>query len=636
MQLLSPWSLLWLGLLAPLVLLYVLKRRREIREVGSTLLWELALRDMRAERPWKRLVPHVSLLLQALAIIVAAIALARPAGAGSVPAGARLAVVIDTSTSMGARAAAGAGQTRMDAAKTAARALARGLPPGGEMLIIEAGAEPVVVAPPTRDGAALEVAIARLAVRGGHADLEAGAALGAERLRGAPAGSRVVLITDAAVDGAIALDGRVAPVEVQRVSGPEDNTAVVALDVRARPVEDAPDRADVFVRVARWGRAAADVYVTASVDGRGVVASRRVRVEPGRTEAVVMAADFPPDRDGRAPAVRVQLAPADREHPATDALALDDLAVAPSPGARKLPVFLVGDVPRSVQRALRADDATELFATTLEQLGAREPDAPPLDGLIVYGGAAPDTAPPGDSVVVAPKASRVFGVELGREVSGPRVVRWDESDARMRFVTMTDVRLEGVSPVRGAGARPLLVTDAGPAIASISRPDGETTLIGFDPDRGDWPSKPSFVVFFRNLSERARERRAAGGIPRGRLGEPLRVPAPDGAHVTARAPSGEQSTATAAGGVAIVSVPAEPGVYVVDVGGGRRLHALRSLLDPTESDLRARARFTRRGRATVSARAEQLEHRELWPWIAGALLVLLFAEVVWATRKAAT
>ena len=92
MELLSPWSLAWLGLLAPLVLLYVLKRRRTERTVGSTLLWEAALRDLRAERPWQRLKPHLSLLLQALVLIVGAIALARPAGVGQIPNGARLAV----------------------------------------------------------------------------------------------------------------------------------------------------------------------------------------------------------------------------------------------------------------------------------------------------------------------------------------------------------------------------------------------------------------------------------------------------------------------------------------------------------------------------------------------------------------
>ena len=72
MGLLSPLSLLWLGLLVPLVLLYVLKRRRERKVVGSTLLWEAAVRDLRAERPWQRLRPHLSLLLQALVIVLGA------------------------------------------------------------------------------------------------------------------------------------------------------------------------------------------------------------------------------------------------------------------------------------------------------------------------------------------------------------------------------------------------------------------------------------------------------------------------------------------------------------------------------------------------------------------------------------
>jgi len=91
MDLLSPLQLAWLGLLGPLIILYILKRRRQVREIGSTLLWEAALRDLRAERPWKRLVPHLSLLLQALVIVAGAIALARPAGAGRVPRGARIA-----------------------------------------------------------------------------------------------------------------------------------------------------------------------------------------------------------------------------------------------------------------------------------------------------------------------------------------------------------------------------------------------------------------------------------------------------------------------------------------------------------------------------------------------------------------
>src|SRR5678815_1767160 len=98
---------------------------RDSKEIGSTLLWELALRDMRAERPWKKLIPQVSLFLQLAILVLGALALARPAGAGRVPAGSRLAVVIDTSASMAASAGRDAHATRLEEAVRLARAEAR-------------------------------------------------------------------------------------------------------------------------------------------------------------------------------------------------------------------------------------------------------------------------------------------------------------------------------------------------------------------------------------------------------------------------------------------------------------------------------------------------------------------------------
>src|SRR5689334_23937306 len=127
MGLIAPAQLAWLGLLAPLIVLYILRRRRQLRQIGSTLLWELALRDMRAEKPWKKLIPQVSLFLQIAALVLGALALARPAGAGRVPAGSRLAVVIDTSASMAAKSARDARTTRLDEAIRLARAEARSL-----------------------------------------------------------------------------------------------------------------------------------------------------------------------------------------------------------------------------------------------------------------------------------------------------------------------------------------------------------------------------------------------------------------------------------------------------------------------------------------------------------------------------
>jgi len=626
MELLAPAQLLWLGLAGPLILLYVLKRRRKEREVGSTLLWELALRDLRAERPWKRLIPHLSLLLQLLVLICGAIALARPAGAGGAVSGARTAVIIDTSASM---AAVDGDVVRLDAARGVARSLARGLPPGGDLMLIEAAAEPAVVAAPTRDATSLETVLSRLEVRGGRADLEAAVSLAAERLRGAPDGSRIVLLTDAAVDGEIALDGRTAPVEVQRIGEQADNDAIVAVDVRARPTEEHPDRADIFVRVHRYADSPGDVFVTARVGDR-TLASRRITAPANGTESVVLAADLPPDEAGRAAIVHVELS---REAGASDAFALDDTAVAPSPGARKLPVFLIGPPVPSVERVFRADRDAELFATTLGALADREEDAPPLDGLLVYLGETPETAPAGDSLVVAPTGERVFELPLGETVESPRIVTWDEDDARMRFVQLSDVHIGAIRPIRAPAAETLVSTDGGPAIASIERPDGETTVVAFDPAQSDWTRSPSFVVFFRNVLERARRHRAEGGVPAGRVGEALRVPAVDGATVRVTTPSGRQLDAEARGGVAVIAVPPEAGVFEVE-SGRQTLFALRNLLDPEESDLSPRARFTRGDREAVGV-AAATEHAESWPWFAGALLLLLLLEALWATRKGA-
>lgn len=638
MSFLSPASLAWLGLLAPLILLYVLKRRREARVVGSTLLWELAQRDMRAERPWQRLVPHLSLLLQALVLILGAVALARPTGGTSVPAGARVTVVVDTSASMAAREDDG---TRMDLARAALRTIARELPPGGELSILEAASEPNVVVPWTADPVRLETAIAALEVRGGSASLETAVALAAERLRDAPSGSRIVLLTDGATDGSVTLASDV-PVEVQRIGTERANTAIVAADVRPRPAADAPDRAEIFARVEHFGPASVDVYVSATLETGALVASRRLHLEPRTPASALMVADVAPDADGRAPLVELRLSSVD---PATDtaadgtgdALALDDVAALPSPAASQMPVFLIGTVPGTVRRVLVADTATVVFETTLEALAARRaerPDAPDLDGLMVFAGPTPPAEPTGADIVVVAPTGPIFGDALGEPSERARIVSWDEAEGALRFVPFADVHLTSVTPLVLDGARTLVTTEAGAAIAAIDRPDGTTIVLGFDPDRSDWPEQPGFVIFFRNLLEDARRRRAEGGIAPGPIGEALRVPEADGVEVVVTAPDGTVSRAISRGDLAIVPVPAVPGIYRVE-SAGRTRFALRSLLDATESDLSPRARFVEHEGGpevvTTSARAPT----EAWPILAACLLCVLVIEALWATRRGA-
>src|SRR6185369_12040772 len=105
---------LWLlAGLAPLVVLYILKIKRERVTVPSTWLWQSAKRDLMAKHPFKRLVAELPLVLQVLALVALAIALARPAARGGTIPGDHVAIVIDTSASMGTT-------SRMEEAKRAA------------------------------------------------------------------------------------------------------------------------------------------------------------------------------------------------------------------------------------------------------------------------------------------------------------------------------------------------------------------------------------------------------------------------------------------------------------------------------------------------------------------------------------
>src|SRR5450755_4978539 len=79
MNLLVPAALAF-GLIIPIILLlYFMRPKRQQRTVASTLLWQQALQDMQASRPWQRLRITPLLILQILAAIFIVLVLARPA-----------------------------------------------------------------------------------------------------------------------------------------------------------------------------------------------------------------------------------------------------------------------------------------------------------------------------------------------------------------------------------------------------------------------------------------------------------------------------------------------------------------------------------------------------------------------------
>ena len=148
MNFLSPFALLLATLSVPLLLLYFLKVRRRQMRVSSLLLWAPALRDREASTFFQRLQRDPLLILQILALLALTVALARPAvnvmGQGSK----RVAIVMDGSASM---KATDVSPSRFVQAQRAALGLLGRLGEGAEVMVIEAGVQPRVMVPFTRE-----------------------------------------------------------------------------------------------------------------------------------------------------------------------------------------------------------------------------------------------------------------------------------------------------------------------------------------------------------------------------------------------------------------------------------------------------------------------------------------------------
>src|SRR5438309_12118322 len=100
MSFLAPTAF-WFVLSIPvIVVFYLLKRRRVIRVVPSTLLWQKFLAETQAIAPFQKLRHNWLLILQILLLLLAVLALSRPYFATKAKSSQLRVVILDASASM--------------------------------------------------------------------------------------------------------------------------------------------------------------------------------------------------------------------------------------------------------------------------------------------------------------------------------------------------------------------------------------------------------------------------------------------------------------------------------------------------------------------------------------------------------
>ena len=118
----------------PLVALYFLKLKRQVRLVPSTLLWKRAVEDLRVNAPFQRLRSSLLLLLQLLVLILAAIALGKPMLQAVEVENETIIILIDQSASM--EVGEEGGHSRLDLAKEQAKRVVRNMDDKARAMVI--------------------------------------------------------------------------------------------------------------------------------------------------------------------------------------------------------------------------------------------------------------------------------------------------------------------------------------------------------------------------------------------------------------------------------------------------------------------------------------------------------------------
>jgi uncharacterized membrane protein len=612
MSFLSPLALALFALALPLVLLYFLKVRRRERRVASLLLWDPSLRDRQASAFFQRLQRDPLLLLQLLALLALALALARPAVTIMGDGARKVVVVLDTSASMKARDVA---PSRFEAARGEALALVHHLSEGAEVMVLESGVQPKVTAALAR-GRERALAAIRAAQARDLPNRLVETVRTARALVAADPRAEIHVFTDGAFvlpPGPETSDPRVRWIGVGRRS---QNVGITNLSIRKAYFGSFDYQA--FVSLVNFTAEPQTFTFTLELD-RQTIAEKQVTLEPSVRRSVVL-----PFSHGGGGTVTARLG-------IDDDLAVDDVAYAVLPPPRKIGVLLVSPGNLFLEKVLRTDPQVALEVKTPEEYAGGMADA----DVVVLDSITPPRVGPGRFVFVNMVPTDVPLEVLGK-IERPTIMDWDRAHPVMRHVEFAKVAIEDALRVRPlAAGRPLVEAVGGPLIYALEEPDRKALFIGFDLFKSDLPLRIAFPLI---LSNGLRWLHPAG-LDQSSLqfaaGQPILLPVAHGVtRVTVTTPGGRRVSAPVTRGVVSFTETDEVGIYTLSTARGETRVAV-NLMDANESNLMPRPLPAAAGPAAVAPAPIPIQ-RELWPAFVLLAAALLAAEglLYWRRQSA--
>jgi Mg-chelatase subunit ChlD/uncharacterized membrane protein len=591
-RLANPAGLFLLALAIPIILLHILRPRRQQQEVSSTFLWRSVAQPVSAASPWQRLRPSVLLALQLLAVALLALTAARPVRVEPAGLAEHTVFIIDASGSMAAKDGS---PDRLAAAKAEARRLHGRLPASGIASIVVASDRPTVALTASADTQAFDEALGPIKVTAGTADW-ADAFLLAESLETTDAQIGFEIVSDGGLTDA---DQRLIPPgsHYTRVGERSTNRAITKLTVEPRG-----SGLHARATVANTGGGDATQQIRFDVDGK-TATEQQVSLPAGSV--------FDVD---------VDLPAGDRVEAflqGDDLLDADDHAFAVAARRRPLEVLLAGPADPFLETLLGAVDGV-----TVERV-ASSVTAAGYD-LAIYDRVDVPVDPQAPFLAIAPP-SGAPGIVVSGSVERPAVTLVQPDDPLVEGLDLSSVAIAAAQQLDGGTATVVVGSDTTPLLLRSNLDGRPFAYLGFALGDSNLPLQVSFPI----LVDRLLTDLASATLPPGDLvvGRPLPVE------------PGTAATVDAPGGASIDVVPGAPapiatrtGFWAIEsTGRPERIVAVNA--DPAESTLAPAPSLLTPERQERPGEKTAQGESSLRAWVVWPLLAVVVLEFLAARRK---
>ncbi|MBI1177528.1 VWA domain-containing protein [bacterium] len=593
----------WFALALPVVVVfYLLKRKRVVKLISSTLLWQKFLAENQANAPFQKLRKNWLLFLQLLMLILVILALARPYFAAETKPTRLRVLVLDASASM---QATDVKPSRAEEARAEALKFVDGLRDNESMIVLQVGAITEVKQSKTSEKAALRRAINDYKPTDSITRLDEALRL-AETLIKNEQDPEIHLFSDGAFPFPEGFETKPLPLVYHRIGVSSDNAGITAMDVRANP-DNAAQRA-IFASVSNASSNVISGRLELSFNGQ-TMDVKAIEMKPKENVGKVFVVD---QKTNGVFTLNLVV---------NDDLAIDNQASVISLLPQPIKVLLASSGNRFLEKAVKAAPNVQLSTTSDLRLSGGDYD------VVVVDNVAPIEWPTANVLAINTWRTNWFGA-IGK-LEQPAIVDWKNTHPLLRFVNMQNVAInESLAVKAPPWALPLVESPQSPLVLAGELNNQRIVWVGFDTLASTWPLRVSFPIFIANAidwlnpaTSRAELLSVQAGMPfHFRFENPV-------SSATVTRPDGQETELVINTNTTEVLYgdTTKRGLYKLKTPDGETDFTV-NLLDSGETDITPRDElpFGKNGR-TIATTVQQA-NLEIWRWIALAGLVLLMFE----------